>query len=253
MNKILIAAATLAAFATTSYAADLPARMPVKAMPAPVVTNWTGCYIGAGGGYGMWNQDHSTFSAAGALEAARTTTGGRGYFGTAQFGCDYQFDQNWLIGAFIDGNWGSLRGDFLEPRSPASIGRERERWSWAGGGRVGYLIYPQLLTFVSAGYEAARFDQINLSAGAGTVNIYPRHTYEGYFIGTGYEYKLTWLPGFTWKTEYRYSDYGRDNVADPDHGGRVRRQQHDLAQVRADRSQRAGLALQLLDPLTNFA
>ena len=59
MNKILIAAATLAAFATTSYAADLPARMPVKAMPAPVVQSWTGCYIGAGGGYGMWNQGSS--------------------------------------------------------------------------------------------------------------------------------------------------------------------------------------------------
>jgi outer membrane immunogenic protein len=33
------------------------------------------------------------------------------------------------------------------------------------------------------------------------------HTYSGWFIGTGYEYGLTFLPGLFWKTEYRYSDY----------------------------------------------
>jgi outer membrane immunogenic protein len=213
MKKILIAAAALSALATSAFAADLPARMPVKAAPMVPVQNWTGCYIGAGGGYGLWNQDHRTIDAAGVPVAPgfQTTTGGRGWFGTAQFGCDYQFDQNWLVGAFIDGNWGSLRGDF-EDASFAGWGRERERWSWAGGGRVGYLIYPQLLGFVSAGYEAARFDQINLSAGGAVTNIYPRHTYSGYFIGTGYEYKLTWLPGLTWKTEVRFADMGRDNL-----------------------------------------
>jgi outer membrane immunogenic protein len=213
MKQFHVAAAALTALATTSYAADLPARMPVKAMPAPVVQSWTGCYIGAGGGYGMWNQDHSTFlTATGALEGARTTTGGRGWFGTAQVGCDYQFDQNWVIGAFVDGNWGSLRGDFQDSFT-AAIGREKERWSFAGGGRIGYLIYPQLMGFVSAGYTEARFDAFNAFTGVALTNIYPSHTYGGYFIGTGYEYRLAWLPGFTWKTEVRASDYGRDNFS----------------------------------------
>ncbi len=33
-------------------------------------------------------------------------------------------------------------------------------------------------------------------------------TYNGWFIGSGYEYKLDWLPGLFWKTEYRFADYG---------------------------------------------
>jgi outer membrane immunogenic protein len=213
MKKTLIAAAALSAAVTTSFAADLPVRAPVQVAPAPLVMSWTGCYVGAGGGYGMWNQDHSTVSTAGVLQGVKTTTGGRGWFGTAQFGCDYQFAQNWVIGAFVDGNWGGLRGDFQDSFT-AAVGREKEKWSWAAGGRVGYLLFPQLLTYVSAGWTEARFDQFSTLTAAGALaNIYPRHTYDGWFIGTGYEYRLTWLPGFTWKTEYRVSDFGNEQLA----------------------------------------
>jgi outer membrane immunogenic protein len=133
--------------------------------------------------------------------------------GTAQFGCDYQFAQTWVIGAFVDGNWGNLRGEFQDSFT-AAVGREREKWSWAAGGRVGYLLFPQLLTYVSAGWTEARFDQFSTFTGAGALaNIYPRHTYDGWFLGTGYEYRLTWLPGFTWKTEYRVSDFGNEQLA----------------------------------------
>jgi outer membrane immunogenic protein len=186
--------------------------MPVKAEPVAPPMTWTGCYVGAGGGYGMWNQDHSLVSLAGVLESPRSTIGGRGWFGTAQVGCDYQFDQNWVIGAFVDGNWGSLRGDYSEPFVAGAVGREKEKWSYAGGGRLGYVIYPQLLGFVSAGYTDARFSAFSTFVGAALANTYASHSYGGYFIGTGYEYRLAWLPGFTWKTEVRASDYGRGNV-----------------------------------------
>jgi outer membrane immunogenic protein len=213
MKRILIAAAALSALASTAFAADLPARMPVKAAPMVPVQTWTGCYVGAGGGYGMWNQDHLTTDTVGAVpggaSAFRSTTGGRGWFGTAQFGCDYQFDQNWLVGAFVDGNWGSIRGDFED--NFFQFGREKEKWSWAAGGRVGYLLYPQLLTYVSGGFTSARFDQFGVTNAAGVpAGIYARHTYDGYFIGTGYEYKIAWWQGLTWKTEYRVSDFGNN-------------------------------------------
>jgi outer membrane immunogenic protein len=214
MKMAVIAAAALATLTGTAFAADLPVRMPMKAEPPPPVVNWTACYVGAGGGYGMWNQKHTSFDPAGIPFAPgiQSTTGGEGWFGTAQVGCDYQFDHNWLVGAFVDGNWGSLRGDFVD-NALGLWGREKEKWSWAAGGRVGYLLYPQLLTFLSGGYTEAHFEQIDLVDATGAfTNIYPKHTYGGYFIGTGYEYKLAWLPGFTWKTEYRYSDYGSDRL-----------------------------------------
>ena len=78
-------------------------------------------------------------------------TGGRGWLATAQFGCDYQFDQQWVFGLFGDGNWGGFKGDYQD-NAFLLWGREKEKWAWAGGGRVGFLIYPQLLTFASAGY-----------------------------------------------------------------------------------------------------
>ena len=39
-----------------------------------------------------------------------------------------------------------------------------------------------------------------------------QHPYGGSFIGTGYEYRIAWLPGLTWKTEFRDSDYGPDTL-----------------------------------------
>ena len=38
-----------------------------------------------------------------------------------------------------------------------------------------------------------------------------KNTYDGWFIGTGYEYGLGFLPGLFWKTEYRFADYGNEN------------------------------------------
>jgi outer membrane immunogenic protein len=40
-----------------------------------------------------------------------------------------------------------------------------------------------------------------------------RHTYSGWFIGTGYVYALGFFPGLFWKTEYRFAAYGTDRVS----------------------------------------
>ena len=59
MKKILGTGAMIAGVllvAGSAMAADLkaPAPMLMKAPPPPVMT-WTGCYLDAGAGYGMWN------------------------------------------------------------------------------------------------------------------------------------------------------------------------------------------------------
>src|SRR5947209_20254761 len=113
MNKILLTAAALTALiASPAFSADL--RAPAyKAPPAaaPVYT-WTGCYVGGGGGYGMWNQDitHLVPFSPATVQSVETTAGGRGWFGTAQIGCDYQLSGNWVIGAFADWDFGDIRG-----------------------------------------------------------------------------------------------------------------------------------------------
>ena len=213
MKKLAIAITAVAAFTGSAVAAD----MPVKARYiAPVVTayNWTGCYVGAGGGYGMWNQDNQAFNAAGVALELQHTDGGRGWFGTGQVGCDYQFAPKWVVGVFGDFDVGSLKGTMTVP-SFGVQGDEKERWSWAVGARAGYLPWDSLLVFVSGGFTQARFDAVDFVdafTGSSTNGSIAEQTYNGWFLGSGYEYKLDWMPGLFWKTEYRFADYGsQDN------------------------------------------
>ena len=204
MKKLAIAITAVAAFTGSAVAAD----MQVKARPyaPPVVTayNWTGCYVGAGGGYGMYNQDISADilgngNGNGNGFGTGTTLGGRGWFGTGQVRCDYQVMPSIVIGAFGDYDFGSIKGD---------LGNTDEKLSssWHVGGRVGWIALPNLLAFVSGGYTEARFDQIDF-AFHGLSGYIPATTYKGWFLGSGYEYGLGFMPGLFWKTEYRFADY----------------------------------------------
>jgi outer membrane immunogenic protein len=58
---------------------------------------------------------------------------------------------------------------------------------------VGYLILPQLLAYVSAGYTQANFQGFELffTDDGDPVNWHiPAHKWNGWFIGSGYEYAL---------------------------------------------------------------
>ena len=221
MRKLFLSTIALAAIAVTpALSADL-SRPVVKAPPvAPPVYSWTGCYLGAGGGYGMWNQDTVTLDDSIPV-SSRERSGGRGWFGTVGGGCDYQIAQRWVIGAFADYDFASIKGDFVLPLTTL-IGSEKERSAWAVGGRIGYVVTPALLAYVSGGFTEARFSSVSLFAP--TIHpvssglTVPAHTFSGWFIGSGYEYNLGWLPGLFWKTEYRFADYGSDVVPIFDRG-----------------------------------
>ena len=221
-TKILATAAlmTLAAIGFAN-AADLPMPAPVyNAPPPPPVYNWTGCYIAGGGGYGWWNQDSQVVATpTGAPIFAQVTNGGKGWFGQGQGGCDYQFNMplgSWsvpiVIGVFGDWEGGSIRG---QNSNPLAVGTENQSSTWAVGGRAGYLVTPRFLTYFDGGFTQARFDQINYNFSGGilgfgpTATSLPAQTYNGWFIGSGYEYSFNWLPipGIFWKTEYRFSQY----------------------------------------------
>ena len=80
----------------------------------------------------------------------------------------------------------------------------------AAGGRIGYVVVPQLLAYVSGGYTQAHFDQVNFIGDVSGVadNLFVNaFTYNGWYLGSGYEYGLSFLPGLFWKTEYRYSSF----------------------------------------------
>jgi outer membrane immunogenic protein len=202
------------AIATSVLAADMPMKAPPPA-PAPVY-NWTGCYIKGGGGYGMWNQDTTGFEDS-FRAGTEIRTGGRGWFGTVGGGCDYQIGERWVIGVLADYDFSSIKGDFSASFDGDVIGgREKLKSAWAVGGRIGYLITPTILTYISGGFTEARFSGLDLrdfdnpTVPAGL--RLDRHTYSGWFLGSGFEYNLGFFPGLFWRTEYRFASYDKDNI-----------------------------------------
>jgi outer membrane immunogenic protein len=216
MKFAVSAAAALSAVAllsTSAFAADIPARAPMvaKAPAAIVVANsWSGCYIGAGGGYGMWNQENTALDNGVAI-GPTTTAGGRGWFGTAQVGCDYQISPAFVIGAYGDFDFSDLKGTPGYGLFGQNFyANETQKWSWSAGGRIGYLITPTVLAYFSGGYTQARFDQVNVINAATNLSAgmhIGATTYSGWYLGSGYEYAISFLPGLFWKTEYRFAQY----------------------------------------------
>lgn len=217
MKRLLLASSVGFALASGSaLAADMAVKAPLA---PPPVYSWTGCYIDGGAGYGVGNQDHyaETFPGLVALEPT-TTAGGRGWLGRVGGGCDYQAGSRWVIGVFADYDAMNLKGTVGDPLF-GTQGSGTETAAWAAGGRIGYLITPELLTYFDGGYTASRTSQVNLFTAAippvATGFDVAAATHNGWFLGAGDEYALdfAWLPihGLFWRNEYRYASYQAAN------------------------------------------
>jgi outer membrane immunogenic protein len=229
--RVLLAAAlgTVSAFGAAN-AADLSVAPMYKAPPPPApVYNWTGCYVGGGGGYAMWTQNSFVQSGTGQAVSASQSNGGNGWFGQGQVGCDYQFTAPYfgvqtVIGAFGDYEGGSIQGS---NSFPGQTGQEKETSTWAVGGRAGVLVTPRFLTYFDGGFTQARFNGVNYNfafAGGGPSGVsLASQNYNGWFLGSGFEYAFDWLPipGLFLKTEYRYSQYGGNGVNVPLSGATI--------------------------------
>ena len=229
MKRLLRAFAGLALLTGPALAADLPPApvyRPQPAMVPPPVASWTGCNLNVGYGYGLWNQDQ--FQIVGvAPTTSSVTSGGRGYLGRGGVGCDFEFPVsglgNIVVGVFGDYDVMNVYGNFqpagLVAPGIAISGKEKETGAWYGGGRIGALVTPSLLTYFDGGFTQTRFGGLNLNnvvTGA-PVAFMQSHMYTGWFLGGGLEYalKFSWLPinGLFWRNEYRFSTYSASDVA----------------------------------------
>jgi outer membrane immunogenic protein len=214
MKKIVLALTALAALTGSASAADIAAR-PYKA-PAPVVTapSWTGFYIFGGFGGGIWDANNgvqNTFTGA-CIVCTNTKVGGDGWFGTVGAGYDWQATPSWVFGVFADGMFGSLKGSIQDPGlgGLGITGAEKMRDAWAVGARLGYLVAPNVLSYVNAGYTQTYWSGSTLLfGGSGTPTGLHTNSFNrgGGFVGGGVENNLNIFgisaPGWFMKTEYR--------------------------------------------------
>jgi outer membrane immunogenic protein len=166
-----------------AIAAGMPVKAPVAAAPA---FSWTGCYVGANGGYG-WNTGKSSYNAVNAtgdpingrqnppfnslvFVPAPSNTGGSGGLGGVGAGCNWQ-NQRWVFGlegdidrmqfsgspttAVATGATGqiALAPTAFTPANSTGTAVEQVALRWLGTvrGRVGLAAQDRLLLFVTGG------------------------------------------------------------------------------------------------------
>jgi outer membrane immunogenic protein len=231
MKKLVLALSTIAAFTGSALAADLPARTYTKAPEIAPVASWTGFYIFGGAGGGLWDASSNVISSPGGLALSRNQRlGGDGWFGTVGAGYDWQLNSSWVFGILADGQFGSIRGSIADP----TIGRagfegsEKLQTSYAAGVRLGYLVAPNVLSYVNAGYSGsewsgASFSALSIAADPTTPFTTPSFHRDGFFIGGGVENNLNIFgitaPGWFMKTEYRSAFYDRISLPETNVGG----------------------------------
>jgi outer membrane immunogenic protein len=236
MKKLVLAVAAIAAFTGSALAADMAPRTYSKAPPPMAVApSWTGFYIFGGAGGGLWASDEQSQSTGitgfygplgpvGTPLSRTTRQGGSGWFGTVGAGYDWQFNGRWVAGVFGDGQFGSLKGSLTDIWLNTE-GTVKLNNSYAAGVRLGYLVAPNVLSYVNGGYTGSDWSgttQTSFNAGPfitttpfSTTSSFHRN---GWFVGGGVENNLDIFgisaPGWFMKTEYRGAYYDRVGLSE---------------------------------------
>ncbi len=177
-----------------------PAGRLMRAAPSMPV-NWTGFYVNGGFGYGGWAADTTTESPiTGACILCYCSSAGRQRMARRRrCGFDFQVMPKVVVGVFGDYDFSSLKGT-IQDQVPFFAGDIKQTSAWAAGARAGWLVTPQILSYVNGGYTKARFSGTNMVTtfvGAPTTFSTPAFNTHGWFFGGGGEAAIT--PNLFWR------------------------------------------------------
>ncbi|MGO8908989.1 MAG: outer membrane protein [Bradyrhizobium sp.] len=249
MMKLTIGiAAVTALVATPLFAADMAVKAPP---PAPVMSSWTGFYIGGNGGYG-WNDTNVTgtpadpnttavFLGQSNVAPASTSLNTTGWFGGVQAGYNWQFNETWVAGVETDfdganiGGSGSGASAIAFGATPATFNaNDKVKWFGTLRARLGFLPTNSLLLYATGGLAYGKVDEsANVGLAPGLSNstgnfgftyacggIYGSptcfagsnsQTSAGWTAGGGAEYQFT--RNLSLKFEYLYVNLGGSTFA----------------------------------------
>lgn len=249
MKKVLLAAASLAAFAGSALAADLPTRKEPAYVPPPPPL-WTGFYVGlnAGGTFGNNSAPNATtwniyqpagggeLASAALLSGSDYNNGNAAFIGGGQIGYNWQFpygamgfvygveaDIQGIAGSGANGSrWTAANADeFSTPYTLLSNQQGRSNLQYLGTvrGRIGYLVTPTLLLYGTGGlaYGGVSTNVSNYqpwtdaSGGGQNYLIAGNGSFSNTQVGWTGGGGVEWmfLPNWSAKAEYLYYDLGR--------------------------------------------
>jgi outer membrane immunogenic protein len=187
-------------------------RAPVYKAPPPVAAfSWSGCYIGAHGGYGWgksrWTNDNPESERFGLQFASFDTDGA---LAGGQAGCDMQSGA-WVGGIEVQGSWAEIKGDGIDPLTgdeDVHVAKADALWSITA--RLGYA-FDRSLLYIKGGAAGAHFKYNSFDGDDGDLFARYANTRWGWTAGAGWEYAFD--PNWSLKLEYMYMDFGsKDNV-----------------------------------------
>jgi outer membrane immunogenic protein len=202
MRRFLTASVALSALGSAAPAMAADLRMPVKALPPPVVVSWTGCYVGlnAGGGFANkhFTDPNSRFQELGSHRATGAVAGG-------QAGCDYQAGV-WVFGVqgMLDGT--SIKGDHFDPNSEDNF-TTKIHWFATATARLGVTVKPDVLLYVKGGGAWVRENFTAWDPNSGNPQFDSNPTRSGFVVGFGGE--IMTQDGWSMFLEYNYMGFDK--------------------------------------------
>jgi outer membrane immunogenic protein len=200
--KLAFAAGILLGLGATGAASA--ADMAVKARPvvAPLMYNWTGCYIGgnAGGGWSRMDTTRATQDNFGPAPANYGRETDNGFIGGGQAGCDFQTG-NLVFGVQGQFDFGDIKGRHALTDFPTFSETNSLKSVITATGRFGYLFTPGLLGYGKVGVAFLR-DRNQVFAPNGTLLESASFTLPGMTAGGGLEWMFT--PNWSVFAEYNY-------------------------------------------------
>lgn len=165
---------------SAAQSADLGVpRTPVAAEVMASGFTWTAVYGGLHAGYGFAN---TAISVPGAF--GFSGIGSNGWLVGGKIGADYQFAQRWVAGVLLEGN---LQGidTVMGIGGLGNIKFSGDR-RWAIRGRLGYLLTPETMLYVTGGFTQGR-TTLSAPGGLGSISF----SANGWQIGGGVETRLS--------------------------------------------------------------
>jgi outer membrane immunogenic protein len=222
MKRILLTAVAALALVGTASAADLAVKAPVAFVP---VFTWTGCYLGANGGWIGGKDDYNTNNLYdGSIYDVKSFSSNEsaGTFG-GQFGCQFQTG-SWVIGGEWDWNWTGLKEDnylrYFEDDADEVIDHwtnKEVNWFSTARARLGYA-WDRVMIYATGGLAYASYDAYthvdwdiyyDLDQYRGG---YHKNRF-GYAVGGGLEWAFA--NNWTAKAEFLYLDFGSFDFVSP--------------------------------------
>lgn len=204
-RKILLTTATLGVLGTAAHAADLADSVPAPA-PHPVAFSWTGFYAGAQIGYGFGDGRVRQFNLGG-LSIGNGRLNTDGVLGGIHLGYNYQVN-NWVFGLETDFE-GSDLGSSNRLLGSGDLARQSVNWQGSVRGRLGYA-FDRLLVYGTGGLAYGELEN-RFTNGITGISQSFTDTRVGWTAGAGFEYAF--LPNWTARLEYRYTELDRGTFA----------------------------------------